>query len=802
MKDLNHLFGRIPIRTKLLILTLGLVIIPLVSFSGLTILLGLFELNAQALRLLESEARAIGGRINAYFSGIERDVRQLSRSPRLLEFVSRLDTPAEGRARKALERELASWAHANSSYYQLRFIDADGKERVRVDRRGEAVAVLPVQQLQDKSRRYYFQEAIRLSPGRIYVSPMDLNVEHEQVENPKVPVFRYAATTAMDGRVRGTFVVNVFGRTVLDVLRTNTAPAYENLTVLDAQGRIIVAGSERSGRLDLTLELERMAENGGRVPAQPLSLDTRWFFPPRGEFFVRLPIDPLGDGPSHNWSLVLQGDRSLFIRPIFDYAVYSLAFLLMIVLAAVGVGLLAARHFYRSILQLKEGARRVAGGRYDVALALDTNDELEDLAGDFTTMAQALQSHEQKLRLHQRDLERLVALRTSQITLEKEKLERVMDGVGAGLALFDQEARLVWYNERFDAMIRPVRCDLGSACCDILSIGFHYCAGDVAPGANCSIRRALAGEPVEMPLKAIAGPDGERRFFLDRVAPIRNGAGQVGHALHILDDVTEQQRREERERAMERQLMRAEKLATLGRFTAGIAHEIGNPLGIISTNAQTLQEQLPEDSAPWRQLELILAQIRRLSKITRDLHTFGKPSPPERVHHKPQDILSGLRPLIATEAAAKGLSVEWDTRPCTGHIYVDAQQAQQVILNLVVNAFEAMPEGGRLTLKVATDHARPEGPQAVFSVADTGIGIPAENLAFLFDPFFTTKPQGTGFGLGLAHSMVTQNGGQISVASRVGQGSTFTIAFPLVTESAVAEGTATTRPAPFHRSQP
>ena len=119
-------------------------------------------------------------------------------------------------------------------------------------------------------------------------------------------------------------------------------------------------------------------------------------------------------------------------------------------------------------------------------------------------------------------------------------------------------------------------------------------------------------------------------------------------------------------------------------------------------------------------------------------------------------------------------------------IRVDAQQLQQVILNLVVNAFEAMPDGGELCLGVRQEVSPQEGARLLFTLADTGMGIPEENLEAIFDPFYTTKPRGSGFGLALANTMVNQSKGNLTVASTPGKGSVFTLALPLHSPPAAA----------------
>ena len=781
MKDLNHLFGRIPIRTKLLILTLGLASIPLLFFFVLTFWLGFSELKTLSLTNLEREAITIRDQSTTFFKKIERDLRLLSRSPMLHQYIRRRGGPGGAEARRHLERYLVLLAQANPAYHQLRYIDKTGQERLRVDRANEGVKITPPAALQNKSHRYYFREAMALRPGQTYVSPMDYNVEHGQFEKPKLPVFRYAEQVTINSEMEGIFVINVFGQTVLDLLRTKAGPVrgYESLSLWDERGRVIVTGGKDAGALNLSLNLDAQRVPPEGVLNRLLSMDSGWLSAAGGEFFVRLPVNPLAEGSGNTWTLVLEASGPSIIMPFYRFGYYSLAFMLLCTFGAIVAGLLSARHFYRPLLQLTNGVKRVARSDFSVDIAIDTNDELEDLAADFTMMAHSLEAREKEIRTHQRELESLVEKRTFQIALEKEKLERVVEGVGAGLVLFGENFKLVWCNEYFAKLIGPSHISLGDRCCRLFSQKLGYCVGREQRQNECAVEQVFTGRQVELPLREIEYPDGQIRAFLDRISPIRDGEGKVIYALHILYDVTEKQEMEKREQKLHQQLMRAETLATLGRFTAGIAHEIGNPLGIMFTNAQAMQEELEEESVQWRQMELILSEIQRLSGITKNLNTFAKPSPPDLLSHNPADILAGLKRLIDKEGAAHNVRVMTSIEPHRGVIRVDAQQLQQVILNLIVNAFEAMPNGGELRLGIRQEDTPESGTRLLFTLADSGIGIPEENLETIFDPFYTTKPRGTGFGLALAYTMVNQANGSLTVASTLGEGSVFTIAFPL-----------------------
>lgn len=794
MININRVFGRIPIRIKLLILTLGLATLPLGLFYALSFMLGFHEMRDLAIKNLHREAEFIKEQTVSHFNRFAQDTTYLSRSPFIRAFIKGLDTSQENLLRKSAEQHLSLFAKSNPNYYQLRYIDEEGFEKLRVNQKNGKLTITPIQELQRKHNRYYFQEAIKTKPGDIYVSPMDYNIEHGRLELPKTPVFRYASRVSVDGQNRGIFIINVFGQAILDILPhgETTNPAYQRLSVLDNQNRMIVSSSQHEGQLHMFLMLEQEGKSEGSILSKSFDIDREWNNEEFDRLFIRLSINPLPDYTNSGWTLVLEGDRDAYLAPIFRYGYYNLGFLIFASLIAIAAGLLAARHFYKPLLQLRDGAKRVSGGDYNISINVGTNDEIEDLANDFNRMTKSLEDREQEINTHQKELENLVARRTFQIRLEKEKLERVVEGVGAGLVLLNQQNRVLWFNEYFNRMLGQGAFNVGDNCCSIFSDKLESCLvdqneTDKHPYKHCLVQQVLAGKSVEESMREILCGDGKTRIFLDRISPIHDETGKVIYALHVLYDVTEKERMGQRESQLQAQLARAEKMATLGRFTAGIAHEIGNPLGIISTNAQAIQEDLEENGEMWGQLELIRSEIERLSKITRDLHTFGKPSPPNMVAQNPGNILVGLQRLVEKEGAANGVKVITEIPHLEESILVDSQQLQQVILNLVVNAFEAMPNGGELRLGIQMKTDEENGAKLLFIVSDTGEGIPEKNLDLIFDPFFTTKTQGTGFGLALASTIVDKNKGVLTVSCEPGKGSTFTIALPLATDTVTRE---------------
>lgn len=226
----------------------------------------------------------------------------------------------------------------------------------------------------------------------------------------------------------------------------------------------------------------------------------------------------------------------------------------------------------------------------------------------------------------------------------------------------------------------------------------------------------------------------------------------------------------------QQQLIQSEKLAAVGQLTAGIVHDVKNPLAVIKGLAEILQEEDGLNAFVREQLTLIRDNASRANTIVTDLLKFARQSTPEMMRRDLRETIHSSVRL--TEYLARRGKVELTPQVPDEAVLVmyDAQQIEQVLINLIQNAIQAMPGGGKLRVGLTEADG-----VAVIQVQDTGIGIPAENLHRIFDPFFTTKPEGEGTGLGLSvsYGIVRRHRGEIRAASIVGQGTTFTINLPV-----------------------
>jgi len=230
-------------------------------------------------------------------------------------------------------------------------------------------------------------------------------------------------------------------------------------------------------------------------------------------------------------------------------------------------------------------------------------------------------------------------------------------------------------------------------------------------------------------------------------------------------------------------LVQTEKLASLGRMAAGVAHEINNPLTGVVTFAHLLKKRFPQDSTEAQDLTIIIEQADRCSKIIKNLLTFARATPSEKGRVSINEILNRTIFMVQNQEKFHHIKFNVNLEDTQFIIIGDPSQFQQIFLNMFINAADAMNERGRIT--VATRSVTENGkPYVEIEFTDEGQGIKEENMPKLFEPFFTTKPvgKGTGLGLSVSHGIVKHLGGYIKVESTIGKGTSFFVRLPLAEE--------------------
>ena len=292
---------------------------------------------------------------------------------------------------------------------------------------------------------------------------------------------------------------------------------------------------------------------------------------------------------------------------------------------------------------------------------------------------------------------------------------------------------------------------------------------------------SLLPQPLDETYRVVR-PDGSIAWIRDRAFPVRDAAGQVTRLAGLATNITEQKRLEE-------QLLQAQKLESIGRLAGGVAHDFNNLLTVILSGVALISRRLPHTGELAEDLEAVREAARRAARLTSQLLSFARKQvvAPTRI-----DLSAMAREMDQLLRRVIGEHIELVTVLTSdlGPVRADRGQLEQVIMNLLVNARDAMPDGGRVTLETADLVLGPDrdrryaavapGAYVALRVSDQGPGIPPEALPHLFEPFFTTKEVGRGTGLGLAtcYGIVQQAGGHILVRSEPGRGATFEVLLP------------------------
>jgi two-component system, NtrC family, sensor kinase len=228
-------------------------------------------------------------------------------------------------------------------------------------------------------------------------------------------------------------------------------------------------------------------------------------------------------------------------------------------------------------------------------------------------------------------------------------------------------------------------------------------------------------------------------------------------------------------------LRRADRLSSLGLLTAGLAHEIRNPLVAIRTFTQLLPERYEDAEFRNGFQSLALKEVDRICGLITDLLSFARPSRPNVAQEDMNTVIDGIARILDTQAKEKSVELIRDFAPNLPKVWIDREQMKQVFMNLIFNGIQAMNNGGTITIstRIFTSDPIEQSPSFVqVEVRDTGIGIPNEDLEHIFDPFFTSKDEGSGLGLSISHQIVQEHGGYVTVESKVGKGTSFLVNIP------------------------
>lgn len=827
---------RYTIFKKILIITLLLSLAPLLVTSTI-LLINLQSINArlsaeiaesddtQASESLKMRAQQVAENVSDFLHQCESDLLFLSRTrmdrPTLLEFYRTRRSEVwlrNGSAAVPLEtRGLLPL------YRSIAFVDANGQERVSI-RDGRFATEKELRNVSDPARTEYltedyFRRIRALKPGEVYVSHLTgFHVSRqEQLSGAPNPESAYNGTTYQGvirfgaplydsrGAFAGMVVLSLDHRHLMEFTQhidpgknfstvfpsynsgnyaflfddegwIITHPKFWDIRGLDRNGKPVPAYSEHSNKIDI---------DTGRIP---FNLDQAGFIHPsypkvaaavRDKRIGYVDITNVGgakkimayapiayDTGDYRKYGVFGGVTIGFQVDQFHDAARKGSRLInsqlgqhrstsaIIILATALVSALSAWLLSRGISiplkQLNEGARKLAAGDSHVRVAVTSADEVGQLAGTFNFMADELEARKQSI------LSTLDELRNSRLEIldERNFKTSVLESISSGIVTFSPEGCLTSINGTGRLFLGPE-----------VAEGQHY-------------REVFAGwtglsEHVDQVLSREAS-FGREPFRFDRGAAQTNfdvGCFPIGTDAE--KGLTVTLRNETEKEKLREEMMRLDRLASLGKLAAGIAHEVRNPLTGISLLLDDLHDQAATGSDDQQMISKALAEIARVERLINSLLNYSSPARAEFRETDLNRVVHDTALLMRRPCERHEVFLTMEEQPVP-LLKIDPEKIKQAVLNIIRNAQEALPHGGRITIRTCV-----RGERAIVEIGDDGPGIDAEDIPLIFEPFFTRKGAGTGLGLSITQRIIEEHHGKISVESDPGRGTLFVVELPL-----------------------
>jgi len=355
--------------------------------------------------------------------------------------------------------------------------------------------------------------------------------------------------------------------------------------------------------------------------------------------------------------------------------------------------------------------------------------------------------------------------------------EKIVHSIVAGVIGLDHAGRIVMWSPMAQAILRhPAEQAVGRLFDAVVDEISQREQAPALTALSLIVRKVTQSGAASTghELSLSNGPSGRRTLSVS-CSPLRSGEDEPPGAVMLVEDVTER-------RDLEERMLRVNQLATIGHLAANVAHEVRNPLSAIKTAAQFLETEHSDDEVVGQFAKIINSECDRLTKVTTDFLVYARPPAPSFEPVRLEDVIERGLQLIGPESQDREIRVVCDYERPLPSLLADPQELEQVFLNLLSNAMQAMDQPGTITIHVQriAEEDDEESQSIEVSVTDTGRGIPENYLKDVFTPFFTTKTKGTGLGLAIVRKIVEAHGGAISARSHPRRGTTFTIRLPLV----------------------
>lgn len=437
-----------------------------------------------------------------------------------------------------------------------------------------------------------------------------------------------------------------------------------------------------------------------------------------------------------NWTVVTSVSKSIFPEELISIQKYTLLLTIIFLVLCMQSSIFIAHHISKPIKYFAEVCKKIELGNLKVKVNINRRDEIGVLANSFDHMLDQINISTEKL-------------------IEMTKFnEDILKNIDIGIMTTDNNGRLLTLNKSGEEILE------------------RYQDVPIMEELERQTVHSIREKSNINKMVSFSNPMGKAIYIDIGTSLIKKEDGDFYAAICSFNDITER-------KTLEKNLIRMDRLASVGQFAAGLAHEIRNPLTGIKTGIQVIKnrELNRKEEANAELMDGLTYEIDRINNLVTDLLDFSKPKQTMREKENIRDVIRRTLDLAKEGILKKEIAVTIEDDGSDKYVFVDKGQAEQIFLNIITNAVEAMDEKGRL--QISADRIMKEGMQWIrITFADDGIGIDEEQMERIFDPFFTTKTKGTGLGLVVVDKLIEENKGKISIASKINEGTKITVLLP------------------------
>ncbi|BBP45444.1 hypothetical protein THMIRHAS_08170 [Thiosulfatimonas sediminis] len=682
----------------------------------------------------------VTGIIRSNLTKTNEDVQFIAALPLAEAF---LHNPQDERSYQQLSDTLLKFTNSRQDYHQLRLLDKNGMEKLRIELNKRTLNLVPEEELQDKSDRYYYQAAKTLSPGEIYQSPLDLNIEFDKIERPFRPTLRFVQGIFSGGEILGYVVLNYNVNSIfrnLDRVMANYRNEQTKLYIANQQGYLLYSPNDTQNwgfmfnRPDLTLEKiqpllwQKIQQQTHAEQALKIEQNL-YFYQHICAFNSCLDLDPHAVLPNQAedlpWYLISE-TPSLNVSNLFWLNSYWPYMMLLLMLSTI-------------LLVLKISQK---------------------LGRTYHTLVEKQQD----------------------IRNSEQRFAKVIESIPDGLIILNEKAKIETVNPAAEAIFGVDKMQLLGNPIEVLMSGhfkeMHYSKTDdfYHNPRRIEITR-------ERPY-CYKHPNGSTHFVQATINPLKTADGVI--AIVLVKDVTKSLKQEDK-------LRQSQKLDALGQLTGGVAHDFNNLLAIMLGNLELLEMQAQGQDKLLTRITKITNAVNSAADLTQKLLTVSRRKNLSAQTVDLKTFMESTMDMLLRTIKQQKVQISYSIEDNIPAVFIDPNELTNALINLLLNARDAMPNGGKIFIRIENayldqDYIKSisdtikQGKYVLISVEDNGCGIPKGLLDKVLEPFFTTKEKdkGTGLGLAMIYGFIKQSNGHMRIYSEEGSGTNIHLYLPTI----------------------